>query len=78
MLNTSIELIAFNPIVFVSFFCFDKFVPCSTERVVSFAATRTGVTQAPRAAAKETSGKNYNLFERNGVDKSKGTGSGTR
>ena len=64
MLNTSIELIAFKPIVLVSFFCFDKFVPCSTERVVSFAATRTGATQAPRAAAKETSGKNYNLFEK--------------
>ena len=77
MLNTSIELIAFKPIVFVSFFCFDKFVPCSTGRVVSFAATRAGVTQAPRAAVKETSGKNYNLFEKWG-DKSKGPGSRTR
>lgn len=65
MLYTSIELIAFKPgIVFVSFFCFDKFVRRSTGRVVSFAATRAGVTQAPRAAVKETSGKNYNLFEK--------------
>ena len=64
MLNTSIELIAFKSIVFASFFCLEKFVPCSTERVVSFAATRAGVTQAPRADVKETSGKNYNLFEK--------------
>ena len=63
MSNTSIELMAFKSIVFVLFFCFEKFVPCSTERVVSFVATRAAVTQAFLAAAKETSGKNYNLFE---------------
>ena len=64
MLNTSIELIVFKAIVFASFFCFEKFVPCSIERLVSFAATRAGVTQSPQAAVKETSGKNYNLFEK--------------
>lgn len=64
MLNTSIELMVFKSIVFVSFFCFEKFVHCSTERVISFAATQAGVTQAPRAAVEETSGKNYNLFEK--------------
>ena len=88
MLNTSIELIAFNPIVFVSFFCFDKFVPCSTERVVSIQPRSQGSLlptrplepesrKLPERLLRRLAGRTT-ICSRNGVDKSKGTGSGTR
>ena len=81
MLNTSIELIAFNPIVFVSFFCFDKFVPCSTERVVSIQPRSQGSLlptrplepesrKLPERLLRRLAGRTT-ICSRNGVDKSK-------